>query len=170
MVRRDDLDAGRVIDRACSVIGRLNGLTPDESMAALHAHAVLRGVSAHTAALAVLAEWEPAGRPHRPIPQAQTYTASDKAGRVLVRWENRSTAHLSVSGRCSDDLAVRLRRAVEAALRVGATDLVIDTSATTGVTPGLTDVVAWTERRLQAGRDRRTVHSPGRDHGTLAFG
>ena len=129
MVRpgRDDLQVKRDLRRAYLLIGRLRGLTVEESVAALHDHAVLTDVSLHEAALAVLAEWRPPGGSRRQIPASHVYTTSDRTGRVLVRWQGREKAHVAVSGIGSDELAVRLRRAVGPALRAGATHLVIDT-------------------------------------------
>jgi len=127
-----DPRADRDIRQAYALISRLRGTSPEESVAALHDHAVLTGVSVHTAALAVLAEWHPAGGPRRRIPGAHSYTTADRTGRLVVRWQGREKANLSIRGSCSDDLVARLRRAVERTLRGGATHLVIDMRGTTG--------------------------------------
>jgi hypothetical protein len=154
MVRpgKDDLQVERDLRRAYALIERLRGLSAEDSVAALHDHAVLTDVSIHEAALAVLAEWRPPGGSRRQIPASHVYTTADRTGRVLVRWQGREKAHVAVSGIGSDDLAGRLRRAVEPALRAGATHLVIDTRGTSGVTPGFDDVLSWAGRRLWARR------------------
>ncbi len=162
MVRpgRDDLQVRRDLRRAYALIGRLRGLSTEESVAALHDHAVLTDVSVHAAALAVLAEWRPPGVSRRQVPASHIYTTPDRTGRILVRWQGRGRAHVAVSGIGSDDLAVKLRRAVEPALRAGATHLVIDTRGTTGVTHGFDDVLSWTGRRLWARRGTLVVRTP----------
>ena len=152
MVRPDEelLHAARDIRRAYLLIGRLRGLDADDSAAALQDHAALTGTSLHAAARAVLAEWRPlgVGDTHRPpVPRADTTSAS---GRILLRWRGRDEAHVAVSGPRNDDLAARLRRAVEKALRAGARHLVVDTRGTSGAAPEFDDVLAWAGRRLWA--------------------
>ncbi|HEY2195777.1 MAG TPA: hypothetical protein VGH76_26225 [Actinomycetospora sp.] len=130
----------------------MRGLTLDDSVAALHDHAALTGVSVHTAARAVLAEWQPAGERRRRVPAAHVYTTSGRTGRVAVRWQGRERAHLAVSGSCTDDLTGRLHRAVEGALRAGATHLIVDTRGVTGADARLDEVLGWAGRRLWARR------------------
>lgn len=155
-VRRADRD----IRQAHSLISRLRGLSVEDSAAALHDHAVLTGVSVHTAALAVLAEWHPAGEPHRRVPGAHTSTTADRSGRLVMRWQGREKAHLSVRGVCSDDLAARVHRSVERALHGGATHLIIDLRGTTGADARLDDVLGWAGRRLWARRGVLIVRAP----------
>lgn len=166
--KEHDLHADRDIRQAYRLISRLRGLNAEDSVAALHDHAVLTGVSVHTAALAVLAEWRPEGEPRRRVPAADTYATRDKTGRIVVRWQGRGTAHLAVSGDCTNGLAARLRRAVERVLRAGATHLIIDTRGTTGADAALDDVLGWAGRRLWARRGVLVLRSPG--HHDLAAG
>jgi hypothetical protein len=163
-----DPRADRDIRQAHALISRLRGLSPDDSVAALHDHAVLTGVPVHAAALAVLAEWHPAGGPRRRVPGAHSYTTADRSGRLVVRWQGREKAHLSIRGACSDDLVARLRRAVERTLRGGATHLVIDIRGTTGADARVDDVLGWAGRRLWARRGVLVVRSPA--HHDLASG
>ncbi len=153
MVRPDEelLHAARDIRRAYLRIGRLRGLDADDSAAVLHDHAVLTGMSLHAAARAVLAEpRQPGvGEPHR-TPAARADTTPGGSGRILLRWRGRDEAHIAVSGPRDDDLASRLRRAVEKALRAGACHLVVDTRGTSGADTGFDDVLAWAGRRLWA--------------------
>ncbi len=164
----DHLQAERDIRQAHSLISKLRGLSAEDSVAALHDHAVLTGVSVHVAALAVLAEWQPAAEPRRRVPGAHTYTTADRTGRIVVRWQGREKAHLLVRGVCSDDLAGRLRRAVERVLRAGATHLIIDTRGATDADAGLNDVLGWAGRRVWAHRGVLVVRSPA--PGDLASG
>jgi hypothetical protein len=113
----------------------------------------------------VLAEWHPVGKPRRRIPAAQGDTTTDKTGRVMLRWQSREKAHVSLSGVCSDDLAVRLQLVVEGALRSGVIHLIVNTRGTTGVSVKLDDVVAWTGRRLWARRGSLTLRAPISDSG-----
>jgi hypothetical protein len=153
MFRPDDDDlADRDICRAHALISRLRGLNPADSVAALHDHAVLTGVSVHTAALAVLAEWHPAGGPRRRLPGASTVTTADRSGRLVVRWQGRGKASIAVRGVRSDELAAGLRRAVERVLRAGATDVVVDLRGTAGPEARFDDVLGWAGRRLWARR------------------
>jgi hypothetical protein len=156
----DDLQVARDIREAYSLLGRLRGIGADDSVAVLHDHAVLTGVSVHAVALAVLAEWHPVGEPRRRVPAAQGDTTTDRTGRVVLRWQSREKAHVSVSGVCSDDLAVRLQLVVGRALRAGAIHLILNTRGTTGVSPKLDDVVAWTGRRLWARQGSLTLRIP----------
>ena len=167
MVRRraDEVRAERDVRRAHALIGRLRGLDASESVAVLHDHAALTGVSVHTAALAVIAEWHPAAERHRRTPRAHGSATADGRGRIMVRWQSREKAHVSVSGACSEDLTLRLRDAVDRALRGGATHLTVDTRRTTGMTPEFVDALAWACRRLRARRGLlvirpRTVRDP----------
>jgi hypothetical protein len=156
----DDLHVTRDIREAHSLLGRLRGISPDDSVAVLHDHAALTGVSVHEAALALLAEWHPVGEPRRRVPAARGDTTTDRTGRVVLRWQSRERAHVSISGVCSDDLAVRLQHVIERALRAGAIHLILNTRSTTGVSPKLDDVVAWTGRRLWARRGSLTLRIP----------
>jgi hypothetical protein len=143
----------RDLREAHSLISRLRGLTVEDSAVALHDHAVLTGVTVHAAALAVLAEWHPVGQPrHRGPAAAHTYSTGDRNGRIVVRWQGRERAHLAVKGIGSDDLAVRLRQAVERALRAGATHLIVDTRGATDADQRLDEVLGWAGRRLWARR------------------
>jgi hypothetical protein len=148
----DDLRVERDLREAHSLIGRLRGLSVEDSAVALHDHAALTGVAVHTAALAVLAEWHPVGQPRRRVPAASAYSTGDRNGRIVVRWQARERAHLLVKGNGSDDLAARLRHAVERALRSGATHLIVDTRATSDVDQRLDEVLGWAGRRLWARR------------------
>ena len=154
MIRQadDDFRVERDIRAAHSLISRLRGLTDEDSAIALHDHAVLTGVSVHSAALAVLAEWHPVGQARRKVPAARTYTTGDRNGRIVLRWQGRERAHLAVKGIGNDDLAVRLRQAVERALRAGATHLIVDTRATTDTDQKLDPILGWAGRRLWARR------------------
>ncbi len=166
MARPDkiDLQAARDIRRAYLLIGRLRGLTADDSAAVLHDHAVLTGVSLHAAALAVLVEWRPAGNSYRRAPAAQVHTTDDMTGRIVLRWQSREKAHVSLSGPRSNDLAVRLRRVVERAMRAGATHLIIDTRVTTGAALEFDTVIAWTGRRLWARQGTLTLRERTTDN------
>jgi hypothetical protein len=160
MAQPDDLQSTRDVRRALTLISRLRGLGADASAAVLHDHAVLTGVSVHDAALAVLAEWRPAKAPHRRVPAAASYTAADSSGRIVLRWQGRNSAQLSISGLLTSDLASRLHRAVERALRAGATHLIIDTRATTGFAPEFNEVISWAGRRLWARQGSLTLRVP----------
>jgi hypothetical protein len=167
MVRRraDEVRAERDVRRAHALIGRLRGLSAAESIAVLHDHAALTGVSVHTAALAVIAEWHPTQDRHRRTPRAHGSATADGLGRVMIRWQSREKAHLSVSGACSEDLALRLRGAVDRALRGGATHVTVDTRRTTGTAPEFDDALVWACRRLWSRRGvlvirARTVRDP----------
>jgi hypothetical protein len=162
----DDLRAERDIRQAHSLISKLRGLTDEDSVVALHDHAVLTGVTVHTAALAVLAEWPPVGAPPRRVPAARTYTTGDRTGRIIVRWQGRERAHLAVKGIGSDDLPARLRQAVERALRAGATHLIVDTRGTTDADQRLEEVLGWAGRRLWARRGVLVVRAP-EPHGSV---
>ena len=148
----EDALADREVRRAHALISRLRGLSPADSVAALHDHAVLTGVSVHTAALAVLAEWHPAGERRRRLPGARTVVTADRTGRLVVRWQGREKAVISVRGARSDELAAMLRRAVERVLRGGATHLVVDVRGTTGPDARFDEVLGWAGRRLWARR------------------
>lgn len=157
MAIRDDLRAPRDVRRARVLLSILRGLSADDSAAALHDHATLTGVSLHDAALAVLAEWRPAAAPQRRVPAAAMHTATDRSGRIVLRWQGRSKAQLSISGLLSSDLASRLRRAVERALDAGATHLIIDTRATKGIAPEFDGVISWAGRHLGASQGSLVV-------------
>jgi hypothetical protein len=157
---RDDLQARRDIRRAYALLGRLRGLNAEDSMAVLHDHAALTGVSLHAAALGVLTEWHPSRGPRRRVPAAQGYRTTDNTGRIILRWQGRKKAYLWVSGPGGVDLAARLRRAVERATRAGAIHLVIDTRATTDVGLELGEVLTWTGRRLDARQGTLTLRTP----------
>lgn len=153
MFRQDeDALADRDVRRAHALISRLRGLSAADSVAALHDHAVLTGVSVHTAALAVLAEWHPAGERRRRLPDARTVVTADRSGRVAVRWQGRGRAVVSVRGVRSDELAASVRRAVERVLRAGATHLVVDLRGTTGPDARFEELLGWAGRRLWARR------------------
>jgi hypothetical protein len=161
----DDLQVRRDIRKAYSLVGRLRGISPDDSVAVLHDHAAITGVSVHAAALAVLAEWHPVGGPRRRVPAAQGDTTTDRTGRIVLRWQSREKAYVSLSGVCSDDLAVRLQVVVERALRAGAIHLIVNTRRTTGVSPKLDAVIARTGRRLWARRGSLTLRHRAPDGG-----
>ena len=157
--------AGRDIRRAAAVVGRLRGLTVDDAVVVLHDHAALTGVSLHTAALAVLAEWHPHRWSNRGVPAAQTYVTPDGAGRIVLRWQARETAHLGVGGVCSGDLAARLRRAVDRGIRAGLRHLTVDVHRTSGRAAEFDETLDWACRRLWARRGvvlvrGRALHDP----------
>jgi hypothetical protein len=125
------------------------------------------GVWTGSARLGILAAVgpDPAGEPRRRVPAAHGDTTTDKTGRVVLRWQSRQKAHVSLSGVCSDDLAVRLQVMVERALRAAAIHLVVNSRGTTGASVKLDDVIAWTGRRLWARRGSLTLQTPRPDSG-----
>ena len=70
----DDLRVTRDIQKACSLLRSLRGISATDSVPVLHDHAALTGISVHAAALAVLAEGAPLAEPVRGAESASAPT------------------------------------------------------------------------------------------------